>query len=582
MKAAVSGFASRDSDPSLLLRCAGAIISSVAYARGGVQQSMSDKLQTVREGTGASRRQAGLIICCLVAITLVVFGQAVTFDFVNLDDAWYVTDNPHVMSGLTPAGARWALTTLHGATWQPVTWISFMADAEIGLGEPWAFHLTNIILHTANVVLLFLLLNAMTGMAWRSAVVAALFAVHPLRAESVAWVVERKDVLSTLFWLLTLWAYVVYSRAPSVKRYLWVVFLFVLGLMAKPMVLTLPVVMLHLDYWPLRRYERRRIGRLLLEKIPLFAISILSTIITIIAQRSDGAVASFHLLPAGVRIANTPVHYLSYLGKTLWPAKLGCLYRHAGAWLPERAVIGSALFLALACVLALRSARRHPYVAVGWFWYVITLIPVIGLAQIGQHGIADRFTYVPHMGLFILLAWGVPALADRMKSHTARRAALGVLAVTVVMVLAARAYVQVGYWQNSIALFEQTLRVTKPNTSAEMNLASALYDAGRFDETIRHCRNIVTIDPRYGAAHYLMGTLLANQARWREAEAHLRVAVEVAPRDPKARNNLGAALLAQRKPRQAMEQFEAALEIRPDYSGAEENLYRARSMAGEE
>ena len=288
-------------------------------------------------------------------------------------------------------------------------------------------------------------------------------------------------------------------------------------------------------------------------------------------------------MPVGVRIACSLTNYVTYLKKTLWPANLGVLYLHPGTSLPERTVIASALFLVLACVLALRSARRRPYVAVGWFWYLITLLPVIGLLQVGWLGICDRFTYIPHMGLFMLVAWGVPALADRwIKSRVARRAVLGVLAMTVIVALAARTYVQVGCWKNSITLFEQTLRVNKRNPYAEMNLASALCDAGRSNEAIRHCRNIIRTKPRYRDAHYLLGTLLGQMARWREAEAHLRCAVELAPRDAHAHNNLGAALLAQRKPRQAMEQFEAALEIKPDYQGAQENLDRARSMAGEE
>src|SRR5208282_984042 len=404
------------------------------------------------------------IIACLflVVATLAAYGDLRNHQFINYDDDRYVTDNPPVQNGLTLKGVSWAFTTLHGDLWIPLTWLSFMVDSQLFGLHPGGFLLTNLLFHIANALLLFLWLLYLTRTLGCSFLVAALFALHPLHVESVAWATERKDVLSTFFWLLTMWAYVWYAERPRLGRYLLILVCFSLGLMAKPMLVTLPFVLLLLDYWPLGRLPLKGPGlaaaspkpgpgvtlkRLVWEKSPLLVISALSSVVTFYAKKEAGAILTLHTLPIPNRLANAMVAYVSYLGKMFWPAHLAVLYPLPRHNLPIWQPLAAGLALAVLSLLALRQARRHPYLPVGWLWYLGTLLPVIGLVQVGKQAlVADRFTYVPLIGLFIIVVYGMAELTARWR---APRFLLPVGAGVVLSALMICTWVQVGYWRDS-------------------------------------------------------------------------------------------------------------------------------------
>jgi protein O-mannosyl-transferase len=341
----------------------------------------------------------------LVLVNVAVFGAVRHFDFVTWDDPPYVTENPIVRAGLTWSGVVWAFTTAHGPYWHPLTWLSHMLDVQLYGLHAGGHHLTNLVLHVSNSVLLLLLLRRMTGALWKSAAVAALFAVHPLHVESVAWVAERKDVLSTLFWILTMWAYLTYARRPGAGRYAAVLLVFALALMAKPMVVTLPLILLLLDVWPLGRVSLSW-HRLVLEKTPMFALSAAAGVATIVVQQRVGALAAITSVTPGLRVANALVSYGNYLAKTLWPARLAALYPYPQSLPAWPWLLTCGFGLAAISVAAVRLAPRRPYLMMGWFWYLLTLLPVIGLVQVGPQAMVDRFTYVPLVGVFVIVVWG--------------------------------------------------------------------------------------------------------------------------------------------------------------------------------
>ncbi|MGB9620266.1 MAG: glycosyltransferase family 39 protein, partial [Armatimonadota bacterium] len=463
----------------------------------------SERVKTARE-----RRLQITIACCLAVLSLAIFLQTVNFEFVSFDDNVYVYDNPHVLRGLSLPGVRRALTTFHESNWHPLTWISLMADAqvsrwleaygiEIGNTEAGVYHLTNVLLHTVNVLLLFFLLNSTTVMRWRSAFVAAVFAVHPLHVESVAWVTERKDVLSTLFWLLTMLFYLRFVARPDRAGYALVAGTFVLGLMAKPMLVTLPVVLLLIDLWPLGRMRisgdengRQSLVTLVKEKIPLFVLALISCVVTFWAQRAGGAVVKMEWFPFLPRLLNALLSYKAYALKMLWPVGLGVFYPMKPA-IVTREVAGAAAFITLATVIAVRSARNESlgWLTVGWLWYVITLLPVIGLVQVGMQAMADRYTYIPLIGLFVIAAWGIPMVVHRIvRPPIARTALVAAAAAAAIVSLGVLGYVQTGYWRTSTTLFGRTLRVTGNNYFAHVNYAAALEMSDRLDEALRHYR----------------------------------------------------------------------------------------------
>ena len=526
------------------------------------------------------------IIACLflVLATLTVYGGLRNHQFINFDDDVYVTDNPPVQDGLTLKGFSWAFTTLHAGLWIPLTWLSFMVDSQLFGLHPGGFFLTNLLFHIANALLLFLWLLYLTRTLGCSFLVAALFALHPLHVESVAWATERKDVLSTFFWLLTMWAYVWYAERPRLGRYVLILVCFSLGLMAKPMLVTLPFVLLLVDYWPLGRLSLKGPGlaaaspkpgpgvalkRLVWEKSPLLVISALSIVVTFYVQKEAGFVWPLHNLPIHNRLANAMVAYVSYLGKMFWPAHLAVLYPLPGHNLPVWQPLAAGLALAVLTLLALREARRHPYLLVGWLWYLGTLLPVIGLVQVGQQAMADRYTYVPFIGLFIVVVWGMTDLAARWR---ASRFLLPVGAGAVLSALMICTWVQVGYWRDSASLFAHTLQVTRNNALAHNSLGIALLAQGKVDQAINHCEEALRLQPNYPKAHYNLGNALFSRGEVNQALAHYEEALQLQPNYAKAHNSLGFALLSQGKVDQAVAHFEKALSIEPNSPMVHNNL----------
>ncbi len=507
----------------------------------------------------------------LIAATAIVFAPVARHGFVNFDDPQYITENPFVTGGVTVQGIRWAFTSGYAGNWHPLTWISHMLDVQVFGLDAGAHHVTNVVLHAASALLLFVLLHRMTDAPGRSWFVAALFAVHPLHVESVAWIAERKDVLSTLFWMLTIWAYLRYVSQPRAGRYLTVVLLFALGLMAKPMLVTLPFTLLLLDVWPLGRLPLR-----VREKLPLFALAIASSVITFVVQQQAGAVKQLVALPIGRRIANALVAYVTDIGKALWPGGLAAIYPYPESIAGWQVAVALVLLAAITA-LAIRARQRYPYVFVGWLWYLVTLVPVIGLIQVGSQPIADRYTYVPLIGLFIIVAWGVPDLLARWPWRINVLRAAAVLAI-VACAVTARA--QVRHWRNSVALWEHALAVTTANYRAQGNLGHALAAEGRLDEAVRHYSEAVRIHPGYAEAHNNLGLALATQGKIDDAIPHYAEAIRLLPDYFEAHSNLGAALAGRGRYADAINHFAIAVRLQPDRSQARENLVRAHNDFG--
>ncbi len=541
------------------------------------------------------RLRVVLIACGLAVLTLLVFGQTVTHDFVNLDDNVYVYDNPAVTDGLSLKALGWAFSTFWQVNWHPLTWISLMTDAQIDkwteIGNPRAgvYHLTNTLLHVGSTVVLFLALRMMSGMTWRSAFAAAMFGIHPMHVESVAWVAERKDVLSTLFWMLTMLAYARYARRPGVPAYLAVVLLYALGLMSKPMLVSLPLVLLLMDLWPLGRFrvtggrergmpdtlhptpDTRPLTSLILEKIPLFAMSAASCVVTVVAQQSERGVVPFDMLPLGIRLANASYSYVAYVLKMLWPAGLACMYPHPENELPTWAVVAATLALVSMTAVAIKAAKNRPYVTAGWLWYVITLLPVCGLIQVGRQAMADRYSYVPLTGIFLLIAWLVPELV-RIPRLLAGAAALAIVACTVT------AYRQTSHWRDSVALMTHATQVTRNNFVAENNLAQALSERQDMEGAMVHVLKALEYNPNYVDALFNYGTLLALRGDFAQARPVFEKIIWINPRHYGAHNNLGRVFIALRLLEPAIEHFRAATEIQPTNEDARYNLERALAM----
>jgi tetratricopeptide (TPR) repeat protein len=511
----------------------------------------------------------------LIVATLVVYLPVRDHQFVDLDDDLYVTHNPQIQKGLTWGNLVWALTAIEAGFWHPLTWWSHMLDYEFFGLNPGGHHLMSLLIHTLNVLLLFGVLQKWTGALWRSFFVAALFALHPLNVESVAWVAERKNVLSTLFWLLTLGAYVHYVRAPHWKRYLSMVFLFVLGLMAKPMLVTLPCVLLLLDYWPLGRLGlswsefRQKGSKLLLEKAPLFALSVASGVLAIHAEDKLGALPSLQQLPLGARLSNALTSFVAYLGKMVWPSDLAVLYPHPEASLPIEQVVLAILVLGTLSVLVLWKAPSFPYLLVGWLWYLGTLLPVSGLIQVGRHSMADRYMYVPMIGLFILLVWGC---TEWVNDSTIRKG-LGIGAGAFLLLgLAINARLQVAHWQNSIALFEHAIRSTQDNELIHNNLGTTFLEAGEIDKGIEHLSIALEIRPASPEVLYNLGIALKQKGNLDGAARYFSEALDHNPDLADAHNNLGIIRMAQGDGEKALQCFSKALEIDSELFEAHNNL----------
>jgi tetratricopeptide (TPR) repeat protein len=522
---------------------------------------------------------------CLIVAILIPYGQVKNFDFVGFDDELYVTENFHVQSGLTVKGLKWAFTTTHAGNWHPMTWLSHMLDSEIFGLNPMGHHWTNLLIHMANTLLLFIILHRMTGMHWQSLFVAALFALHPLHVESVAWVAERKDVLSTFFGMVCFLAYWRYVKHPRLMNYLLVILFLGLGLMSKPMLVTFPFVLLLLDFWPLDRFQietdrpwqagektgmaRQNIFQLIWEKIPLFILVFMFSLVAYHAQSREGAVGTLANFSLKARISNALVSCVHYISKAIWPVNLAVYYPHPGDTLPWWQVFGAALAIASVSVLAVRVIKDYPYVSVGWFWYLGTLVPVIGLIQVGYQAMADRYTYIPLIGIFIIVSWGG---SDVLGKWHFRKTALAGLAVIILSVLTARTYVQLGHWKNRIALFSHALKVTDNNYVAHNNLGVAYYEKGAFAKAIFHHKEILNRFPNDAGALYNLGNAMFGSGDFDQAVLSYTASLRIQPEDAKVHNNLANVLFSQGKVGDAMGHYREALRINPDNSDAHSNL----------
>jgi len=533
-----------------------------------------------------------LVYLALILSTVAVFWQVRNFDFVNYDDNLYVYQNPHVLNGLTTDGAIWAFATPHVGNWLPLTWISFMFDCQLFGPNPGWMHIINLLLHLANTLLLFAILKKITAAVWPSAFVAAAFALHPMHVESVAWIAERKDVLSTLFLLLTLTAYLSYVRHKSLFSYILAVMLFGLGILAKPMLVTLPFILLLLDYWPLNRFvsstvktsgrqfrksapapnKRSIINRLIIEKIPFFVLSAVSSVITFFVQQSSGAVADINIFPLQSRVANAFLSYAKYIGKMFWPQDLAIFYPYDARTIQSWQIVLCALLLIVVSVLTIRFGRKQKYLFVGWLWFVVTLIPVIGLIQSGSQAWADRYTYISYIGLFIMIAWGVPELLSKWPY---RKIAIGISMVVVLTALGISAGRQAIYWNNSSTLFLHALKVTSGNYVAHDCLGDDLREHGKTALAIEQFTKSLQIKPSYADAVNGIGMALYDEGDLKQAIEYFQKALQLKPDSPSAHNNLGFALQKQGKLNEAATHFTQAVQIDPDFVLARNNLANA-------
>ena len=529
------------------------------------------------------------ICLLLIAVTLAVYWPVIHCDFLNYDDPAYFTSNPRVLTGLTPGNVLWAFTTGHASNWHPLTWLSLMLDAELFGKGPVGPHLTNLVLHAANTALLFLLLRRLTAATWRSALVAALFALHPLHVESVAWVTERKDVLSAFFGLLSLWAYARFVEEFKVQSPRFKVFFaasllfFALGLMSKPVLVTLPLVMLLLDWWPLGRVasdqwrmtrfriripQPSSLNQLLFEKWPFFVLSSASCVVTFLAQQKGGAVATLTRYSLSERTENAFVSYARYLGKMFWPSALTSPYPHPGHWPLWLVWFAMVLFIGL-CIAALWLGRRFPFVPVGWFWFVGMLVPVIGLVQVGNQAMADRYTYLPLIGLFVVLVWG---LGEVCLSWRVPKQPVIFLATIALAACALQTRNQLGYWRNNETFFRHALAVTKNNYLACVNLGTWLSKRGQIAEAMDLFRQALRMNPDDSDVLYNLGNAFAKLGDWDEAIGNYRRALQITPDQADILDNLGFALAAKQQFAEAITDFNAALKLNPDSASAHNNL----------
>lgn len=518
--------------------------------------------------------RAVLVGFLLVLMTLALYWPVQSFDFVNYDDEIYVTNNRHVQGGLSLRGLGWSFANMDAGFWQPIVWLSYMIDYQLFGLNAGAFHWTSVLIHCADTVLLFLAWRAITGALWCSALVALLFAIHPLHVESVSWVSQRKDVLCGFFWILTMGAYTRYVKQPTIRRYLLVLFSFVLGLLSKPMIVTLPFVLLLLDYWPLRRlakaetifdrwtaavpaFMRTSSIRLVAEKVPLVLLSIAAGAITYVAEHQVGAVKSLEAYPLGVRLSNALVSYVLYIWKMIWPVDLAVFYPHTGMP-PIWQVLASAALLVTVTGFVWHTRLRAPYLAVGWFWYLITLLPVIGIVQIGSHAMADRYTYIPLVGLFIALVWGAREAVARRPDLKIGIIGISVLS-TALMLLPARA--QIETWQNSVTLFEQALRVTKINPIAQCNIGAHYLDRGDCKQAMPHFLKSLDMKSDFAPAYYGLAVCDSRGGNVAGAIHYFGQAILVEPRSKMSRLERGLLLMQQGRLEESVEDFRVVLQI---------------------
>jgi tetratricopeptide (TPR) repeat protein len=530
------------------------------------------------------RKKLIAAICFALAVgTLAVYFPILWHSFLNYDDPDYILDNPHVKGGLTWPNIVWAFEpTGYAANWHPLTWISHMIDCQLFGLNPGGHHFVNVLIHTANALLLFILLNNLTGALWRSALVAALFAWHPLHVESVAWASERKDVLSAFFWMLALLSYAKYATKDRGKTtqpagssliafgsspFYWLTFLcFACGLMSKPMVVTLPCVLLLLDFWPLQRFNLSALPRLIIEKVPFFALVVGSCLMTLVVQKN--ALWSSASLPFQFRLANTFMAYIRYISKIFYPKNLALIYPYPHSW-PLAGVISAAVVLAVLSLIFILQAKRFPYLAVGWFWFLGTLVPAIGLVQVGVQSMADRYTYLPAIGIFLLATWGVNDLLNSSHRKAFICAFAGSAALAACLVLTS---IQLSYWRNSFTIFWHTFLVTTDNYAADDCLGKTLNNMGQLDKAANFYEEAVRLEPTYPMAQFDLGMNSLEREDYDDASNHMAIAIQLWPSNPVMQYDFGVFLLQHRDTNNAAAHFQAALADRPDFSEAKEKL----------
>jgi FOG: TPR repeat len=561
-----------------------------------------DEKPGVRLLTSAATSYGGewMIYVLLACVTFAVYLPVRSLDFVNYDDVAYVTGNPNVSNGLTWKGVVWAFQNFHSSNWHPVTWISHMVDCQLYGLKPAGHHMTSAFLHIANTLLVFRLLKGLTGAFWRAAFVAGLFALHPLRVESVAWVAERKDVLSGFFGLLCLLAYVRYAREkfeirnlkfeanPKFEIRTWTYYalalaLFALGLMSKPMLVTWPVVMLLLDFWPLNRMSGgngresfRLAGKLFAEKIPFFVLSAASSVITFLAQRQGGAVVPVQSFPWGLRMENALLSYVRYIGKLFYPHDMVVVYPKVAGWPMEEVLLAGVLLL-VATLLVLAN-RQRGYLVMGWCWFVVTLLPVIGLIKVGEISIADRYTYLPAIGIFVLFTWGISELANRWLKGP-MPLAVGAAGILIVCgVITSR---QIPFWRNTETLFHHALAVTGRNALADINLGVYYMQEGQLERARKHYESAIAIDPSFAEPWSGLGFILAEEKKYDEAITHYETALRLKPGLSDTRINFGKALFQVGRTNDATEQFQEAVRLNPNDAIGHYNLGFTLFAAGD-
>ncbi len=524
-----------------------------------------------------------LICVFLVFAILVVYWPVTGHDFVAFDDDLYITKNTDIQTGLNWKGVKWVLTTTQAYNWHPLTWLSHMLDYRLFGTNAGAHHLTNLALHAVNTLLVFAVFGRMTGKIWRSAFIAALFALHPLHVESVAWVSERKDVLSTFFWALAVWFYIGYARHRRFSTYVPVVVCFVLGLMAKQMLVTLPFVLLLLDYWPLRRFTAggeknpdgkcafvpASFGNCLLEKLPLLALSVVASIIVFAVQDRAALVKSSNEIPIVCRLENTMLAYAGYIMKTFWPVNLGFFYPHLKDKIDLWQVCVDGLLVLSITFIIVRFRRKYPWLAVGWFWYLGTLVPVIGLVQVGLQSMADRYTYVPLIGIFIIVTWSA---AEFLKPTKYRKVLLSIISLAVIAVLSIVAWRQVHYWKDSVTLCNRALAVTTDNDMIHYELGDVLRSEGKIDQAIEQWHEALKIRPDAARANRDLGYALLEKGELDEAMFHFTEALRISPSLADVHNSVGYILVCKNRFEEAIEHFNEALRLRPGFAAAHDNL----------
>jgi tetratricopeptide (TPR) repeat protein len=528
------------------------------------------------------------VVGLLLAVTAVVYWQVRDHEFLLYDDDRYITTNVHVLKGITPESVGWAFTTGYASNWHPLTWLSHMVDVErFGL-NPAGHLLTNVFLHLLNTFLVWLVFNRFTRNFWQSLFVAAVFALHPLHVESVAWAAERKDLLSGLFWMLTIWAYALHVEQPSSLRFSLVCFVFALGLMAKPMLVTLPFVLLLLDVWPLKRLLPPEPGARVVdfftglvpfvkEKIPLFVLTAISSIVTYVVQQRGGAMSTVDGIAIPVRFVNAIDAYLGYLAKTFWPAGLAVFYPHYGEHIPLWQTVSSVLMLIAVTIGVVRLIGRSPYLAVGWFWFLGTLVPVIGLVQVGAQAMADRYMYIPQIGICIMIAWGMNELLIRWRY---RKIVLSVAGTSFCAALAIVSYWQIGHWKNTITLFEHTLAVTEKNWLAHHNLGTAYLRKNEFERAVFHFSKTLEIYPALALTHQNMANALVALGQQDSARVHYEEALRLDPNLEEAHLNLGILDAQEGNTDAALERYREAIRMNPEYASAHFNLALVLSKTG--